>query len=892
MEKHGGNIRQAKLDFDIDIDENVIDFSANINPLGTIDGIKNLLIESIKGGHGLDNYPESNAQSLAEQIGKFYECSQQNIVVGNGANQLIHLLPKLFYDSKKNNVLLISPIFSEYDTAFKNYFPEQLLDYFSLVNNDRFQIDFEILSSIISDYDVVILSNPSTPAGILENREKLLKLIKNNHQTTFIIDESFIDFCIEKNQSFLDFKIDILPKNLIIIKSLTKSFAIAGLRLGLAFSVNVQLMNKLQKLVPAWSINSLALITGCKIFENKQIYSQFLSQAQKNVEIERKYLISELKKIPNLFVVENCSTDFILIKLLSKNVNGLREILLKKYKILIRDCDNFKFLEDKNYFRIAVKNRHENNLLINALNEVLNKSTDTIKLNSKKRIITPSLMFQGTCSNAGKSILTSAMCRILKQDGVNVAPFKAQNMALNSFVTEAGHEIGRAQALQAIASKVIADVRMNPILLKPNNDLGSQVVVMGKPTETLRARDYYKRKRELFSTVKKAYDSLADEYDCVILEGAGSPGEINLKQNDIVNMNMARHAKTNVLLVGDIDRGGVYASFIGTYATFLPWERELLKGFIVNKFRGDQTLLADAHEYLFDYTQKPCLGVIPTFNNITLPEEDSVSFDLPVLDINQVNNLKNSGAKLDVAVIGLRHISNFTDVAPLIIEKDLIVRKVNNAEEFGKPDVVIIPGSKNVISDMNFLQKSKLAELIIEHVKKNKKWLIGICGGLQICGKIINDPYNIESEKKSCKCLNLLPLETLLAKEKTLTQSIAKVNDKLKINEKLVDCNVCGYEIHHGETFCENSELISMYNESSKTPIGFTKEKIWTTYLHGIFDDDNFRNKFLNIIREDFSVPIQKNQTNFYDTDGQLDKLAEHVRKNINLDVIYELMGI
>ena len=872
--------------------KNIVDFTTNVNPLGAIDGVKTSLIAGIKGEQPFESDSEVTMQMLLKRLCKIYNFSENNVVVGSGVKQLMHMLPKLFSDLNKKNILLIEPISSEYETVFGIYFSEQKIDYFSPTNNDEFQIDFGQLIKISSNYDVVFLTNPNILTGVLENREKLFELITQNSNTLFVVDESFIDFCDGENNSFLDYKITDLPQNLIITKSLINVFALAGLGLDIIVSANLCLIDKVKQLLPLESINSLEIIAGCKTFENKVLYNQFIEQSRTFIKKERSYLINQLSNISQLEIVKETATNFILLKLLDGNVDKLCQKLLDQYQILVSDCNNFKVLNGKNYFRIALKKHGKNVLLVKALIGLLCGLNSKKIINNNKKIITPSLMFQGTCSNAGKSIMTAAMCRILQQDGVKVAPFKAQNMALNSFVTESGDEIGRAQALQAMAANLIADVRMNPILLKPNSTLGSQVIVMGQPWESLIATDYFKRRRELFKITKDAYSSLADDYDCIILEGAGSAGEINLKQNDIVNMNMAKYAQTNVLLVGDIDRGGVYASFIGTYATFLPWERELLKGFIVNKFHGDPKLLADAHEYLYDYTQKPCLGIIPHFNDIILPEEDSVSFDLPILDNSEVLRMKNCGHQLDIAVIGLPHISNFTDIAPLTIEKDLIVRKVRNINEFGDPDIIIIPGSKNVIYDMEFLRESRLADVVINHVKVNKKWLIGICGGLQICGKVINDPHNVESQNKNYNCLNLLPLETTLAKNKILRQTTAIVNAHLMINKKLLGCNINGYEIHHGETFCANKELISMYDQADQKALGFVAGKVWTTYLHGVFDDDEFRNRFLNIIREDFNLPVQNIQMNFYDTEAQLNKLAEHVRKNIDIDEIYKIMGI
>ena len=336
-------------------------------------------------------------------------------------------------------------------------------------------------------------------------------------------------------------------------------------------------------------------------------------------------------------------------------------------------------------------------------------------------------MLQGTCSNAGKSILTAAFCRILLQDGRRVAPFKAQNMALNSYVTPDGGEIGRAQAVQAEACRLDPDVRMNPILLKPESDLGSQVIVKGRAIGHMKVREYYANKPRLWQTVKSCYDSLAAEYDAIVLEGAGSPGEVNLKANDIVNMNMAAHAGAKVLLAGDIDRGGVYASFLGTYATLTPAERELLAGFAVNKFRGDPSLLADAHSYLERATGKPVLGVVDWQPDLGLPEEDSVNFSF-------IRPAPKHDRTLDLALIQLGHIANFTDFVPFELEPDVTVRKIRHASELGEPDILVLPGSKSVAADLAMLDREGFRPLIRELVARGCHF-VGICGGLQLAGR-------------------------------------------------------------------------------------------------------------------------------------------------------------
>ncbi len=384
---------------------------------------------------------------------------------------------------------------------------------------------------------------------------------------------------------------------------------------------------------------------------------------------------------------------------------------------------------------MAVRTEEENARLLAAIGEILQPGT----ARPQRRRKTASLMFQGTSSNAGKSVLTAALCRILLQDGVRVAPFKAQNMSLNSFVTLQGEEMGRAQVVQAQAARLDPDVRMNPILLKPSSDTGSQVIVRGKPVRNMSVGQYHAYKDQAWEAAAACYDSLAAEYQVIVLEGAGSPGEVNLKRHDIVNMRMARYAGSPVLLVGDIDRGGIYASFVGTMEVLAEWERRLVAGFVVNRFRGQASLLTAAHDYVRDHTGREVFGVVPYFHDLDLPEEDSVSFKEGIYRRPQPEQ-----PHVDIAVISLPHISNFTDVEPFLAEPDVHLRVVSRVDDLGTPDALILPGSKNVIGDLRFLRDSGFAAGITGLAGRGCV-IVGICGGYQLLGREIADPLGLES---------------------------------------------------------------------------------------------------------------------------------------------------
>lgn len=422
------------------------------------------------------------------------------------------------------------------------------------------------------------------------------------------------------------------------------------------------------------------------------------------------------------------------------------------------------------------------------------------------------IMIQGTASNAGKSILVAGLCRIFKQDGYKVAPFKSQNMALNSFITEEGFEMGRAQVMQAEACKIKPKVEMNPILLKPTSDKGSQVIVNGKVYKDMSAKDYYKEKSKLKPEIMKAFNKLSKEYDIIVIEGAGSPAEINLKKDDLVNMGMAKMANSPVLIVGDIDRGGVFASLAGTMLLLDEDEKAMVKGTIINKFRGDVKILEPGLKMLEDIIKVPVVGVVP-YLDVNIDDEDSLT--------DKFHN-KKSGSLIDIAVIRLPRISNFTDFNPLEYINGVEVRYVASIKELKNPDLIIIPGTKNTISDLKWLRESGLEAYIMKHVSKDKP-LIGICGGYQILGKYLKDPYNIE-EGGEIKGLGLLDSETIFEREKTTVRVKGKLENVSGIFKNLSNKEYEGYEIHMGLT-TNNKNIVNNKN-------------VYGTYIHGIFDKE------------------------------------------------------
>lgn len=484
------------------------------------------------------------------------------------------------------------------------------------------------------------------------------------------------------------------------------------------------------------------------------------------------------------------------------------------------------------------------------------------------------IMLQGTMSNAGKSFLCAALCRIFKQDGYSAAPFKSQNMALNSYITRNGLEIGRAQAMQAEAAGIEPSVLMNPILLKPTTDMGSQVIVNGEVRGNMRAADYFKYKKTLIPEIEAAYRQLAKQYDIIVIEGAGSPVELNLKSDDIVNMGMAKIADASVILVGDIDRGGVFAQLLGTLSLLEHDECERVKGLIVNKFRGDISLFADGVKILEEKGKKPVVGVVP-YLHCDIEDEDSLSEKL----------LNKTADEIDIAVIRLPRISNFTDFDVFGQYKKISVRYIEKCSEFGDPDMIIIPGSKSVISDMKWLRESGI-EAAVKRNAFGGTPIFGICGGYQMLGKLISDPYSTESGGEILG-IGLLDMKTVFRTEKTKTRVSGIVTADGGDFPALCGAHADGYEIHMGETIGIEKPLLKL---SDGRTDGAYKNNIYGSYLHGFFDSEEVVGVIINAISERKGIAAEKTINRSEYKERQYDLLADGVRKNIDMQKIYEMI--
>ncbi|OQP07099.1 cobyric acid synthase CobQ [Geobacillus sp. 46C-IIa] len=488
------------------------------------------------------------------------------------------------------------------------------------------------------------------------------------------------------------------------------------------------------------------------------------------------------------------------------------------------------------------------------------------------------IMFQGTHSDAGKSVIATAFCRIFAQDGWKTAPFKSQNMSLNSYVTPDGREIGRAQGIQAEAAGVAARAEMNPILIKPSREHESQIVVLGKPYATMQAFAY---RNEFFhqglAVIRQSLETLMNEYDRLVIEGAGSPAEVNLNDRELVNMRIARLANAPVVLIGDIERGGVFASLVGTLALLEPADRKRVVGVIINKFRGDAALLKPGLDWFEQYTGVPVLGVVPYLPDLAIDAEDSLALE-------RFAASSDDERAIDIAVIRCPKIANFTDIDPLLAEPDCRVRLVTHAGELGEPDVVVLPGSKNTIEDLMYMKQRGLASGIVSLVNDGKTTVVGLCGGYQMLGAVICDPHGVETPFPEMKGLGLLPIETTLEQTKTTVRSEGVLT---WAGERFA---VRGYEIHMGRStpLPGYAPLIEIGGRGEGAKRG--DERVLGTYVHDLFHNDAFRTAFFNAIRREKGLAVSGVRLFHSLKERAFDRLAAHIRQHVAIERIEQII--
>ncbi len=907
-----------------------IDASANLNPLGPpawLDAAFN------EGRRAALAYPDPDYGELRAAAGAGLRLDPDRIVFGAGADELMFALARA---SGKALALIEEPCYSAYREASEDAGLRVAPSRAALPGpaigrpadgegrpaggseaDDRgtgAEAAFERYAALLSAEPEALLwlAAPNNPTGLVPEGypELPARLARAFPRALIAVDEAFVDFVDGLDPRGCLDEASRLP-NLVALRSMTKFWCVPGLRLGYAVA-GEELARRLRAALPTWPLNCVAEAFARRAFADPGAAAR-RDETRASVAAERARMAELLSGLPGIQALE-ARANYYLVRVDEAAAGISAGELASRAEaagIGLRCCDSFGgFGEPERgrtgggdeYLRIAVRSPEENDAIVAVIARIVGEALGggRERPSSGRPDVTPSpaaaarrpaasrfagsspasarraraLMVLGTSSGAGKSLITTALCRIFRDLGVDVAPYKAQNMANNSAVTPDGLELGRAQAVQAAACGLEPDVRMNPVLLKPEGDRSSQVVVMGRPYARLEAADYYRLKGEMRAAARAAYDSLAAEHELVVMEGAGSPAEINLKANDFVNLAAARHAGARALLVGDIDRGGVFASFIGTVSTFSPEELRLFGGFVVNKFRGDPALLGDAFAMVEDRTGFPTLGCVPMLSGLDIPDEDE-----PVVKAGS-----RPGAELRIAVPALRRVSNFTDLDAFAAEPDVAVEPVASGRELrdGRWDAIVIPGSKATVADLAWLRSVGLAEAIADFAAGGGT-VVGICGGYQMLGRRILDPDRIEADGVETPGLGLLPLVTAFAPDKRLARRVARWAEG--------DLQLEGYEIHHGRTLPEAEGLKAVMLGDDGEALGYGDGRVWGSYLHGLFDADAFRRHFLNGLRADRGfkpLPIHERPS----LDSRIGILADAVRDALDMRAIRALAGL
>ncbi|EFL50345.1 cobyric acid synthase CobQ [Solidesulfovibrio fructosivorans JJ]] len=858
---HGGNLRALAATAGRD-PADILDASASINPLGPPPWLRQVL--SAATGE-LVHYPDPDATALIAAAAERYGAPASHFVAGGGTSEILYALPRA---TGLARAVIPTPCYADYATAAHKSGMD--IRRVPAVEFDDFAVHLDRIEGVLRSPSLVMLGSPGNPTGKVLPADAIVDMASRHPQCLFLVDEAFADFV----PGFASLAGADRPHNVAVLLSLTKSFAIPGLRLGL-LAASPDLAGWVRSKLPPWSVNTLAQAVGARGLADKN-YLEAIRQALPGL---RQRLADGLTRLG--FTVLPGAANFLLARLPAEAPSSgeVCRRALTGHGVALRDCANFHALSDR-FLRVAVRKEDETDRILAALAGVLDSP---LAPSFAPKRGTPALMVQGTASNAGKSVLCAGLCRALARRGLRVAPFKSQNMSLNSGVTADGLEMGRAQIVQARACRLAPDARMNPVLLKPTSDVGSQVIVLGKPVGVMRVGEYIKYKPQAFAAARDAYDALAADVDVMVLEGAGSPAEVNLQAHDMVNMAMAAHAGAKVLLAADIDRGGAYAALLGTMECLAEADRARVAGYLLNRFRGDPSLLDPANAFLRRATGRDVVGVVPWIDNLGLPEEDSVTFKdggtLPTAPPDDPD-------RLDIAVVDLPRVSNFTDLDALAVEPDVHLRRVRGVSELGRPDAVILPGSKNTLADLAWLGETGLGAAITALAGEGTTEVVGICAGLQMLGTAVADPLGLESGRKREEGLGLLGISTELAAAKTLAATRAvHADSKLALR---------GYEIHHGLTVPDNATPPHLaVTREDGSPLGYARPdgRVWGAYLHGIFDADAFRRHFLNTLRRRRNLAPIAHRTP-YDLEPALDRLADVLEAHLDLPALLRRVGL
>ncbi len=841
-----------------------LDFSVNLNPLGPAPAIRRVLWRSEEIA---SRYPGEYAADACRALADAHGLLPEQVVVGNGSTEVFGWILQALRPAQ---VGVVEPCYAGYrevcdanQTTVTRVMTLSADSQFALVDMPELPEGVELL----------FIGSPNNPTGVTVSRDVLMAIAARNPQCTLVVDASFADFLPEPMAICPTG--DELPNNMVVVKSLTKCFCIPGLRLGMAWG-RASLMDRIRQVRLPWSVNGLSQALAPQLYAD----TAYLEQTRLQVRSLREAFATALSALPGVTVFPS-EADFLLVQLPEAwPVSRLCKELLQQ-GILIRSCANYEGLGER-YCRLAVRPQHEQQQLLAAMSRLLGGGYCTTPAVPAKR---PAIMVVGTTSDAGKSIIAVGLCRLLARRGVRVAPFKAQNMALNSYVTREGGEMGRAQVTQANAAGVNPHTDMNPVLLKPLGENGSQVIVNGQPIGNLKAREFYAAKADMRRAAHEAYDRLAAQHEMIVLEGAGSPAEINLMEEDFVNMDMAAYAGARTVLVADIDRGGVFATIFGTLALIPARYRALITGIIINKFRGDVSLLESGIRDIEAMTGTPVLGVLPYCRDLGIEEEDSLGLERP---------RGTGGAALDVAVIRLPRISNYTDFLCMEGDGGINIRYVETPAALGAPDLIILPGTKSTRDDLQWLHDVGFSASL-HQAREAATPIIGICGGFQMLGLSVADTDGVEGESGTTDGLGMLPITTRLNPDKELAQVAGVTGTNLPFCPAGTPFH--GYEIHAGTT---------TISETAATPLAITRRShtevtepagaisedglAFGCYVHGFFDDHQLRANLWSWLCQRKGIPKDAATATEKTQSAAFDRLADLMEAHLDLAMISQLL--